>query len=78
VVDWDWIGEDGLYCYCPWSVFRSSLDRLGVICSKGDQGLPSSIPKPERRIGIREIELGERACVVYSYPKGVLACGGVS
>jgi hypothetical protein len=43
----------------------------------GDQDLPSSIPKPERRTGTREMELGERIWVVYSYPKGVLACGGL-
>jgi hypothetical protein len=34
MVDWDWVREEGLYCYCLWSVFLIPLFR-GVIRSKG-------------------------------------------
>lgn len=33
----------------------------------------STIERPERRIGIREMEDGVMVVVVYSYPRGVLA-----
>jgi hypothetical protein len=38
------------------------------------KNIPSSIPKPERRIGTIEIVEGAMVVVVYSYPSGVLAC----
>ncbi len=50
MVNWDGIREDSLYC-CKelamvWGVFNL-------------EDKPSSMPRPDRRIGTREIELGE-------------------
>lgn len=35
---------------------------------------PSTMPKPDRRIGTMQILLGSEATVVYSKPRGVLSC----
>ena len=60
MVDWDWVREDCLNCCFPGVSFL-------LLCFWGDKmqkiglgDLPSSIPRPERRIGMREMELGER------------------
>jgi hypothetical protein len=45
-----------------------------LISGEEKGGLPSSIPRPERRIGTIETFSGEMVVVVYSYPKGVLLC----
>lgn len=67
VVDWDGGGEDGLDC---WEVL--------VGCSRytkcWGEVVPSSMPRPERRIGTMDIEGGEMFWVVYSAPRCVLAC----
>ena len=56
-MDWDWIWEDGLYCYLLLSVFPTPLSGKQLVVN--DRDLPSNIPNPERRIGTRERELGE-------------------
>ena len=38
---------------------------------EGRRGVPSSIPRPERRIGTNEMVSGEIEVVVYSYPRCV-------
>lgn len=50
MVNWDGIREDGLYCY-------DDLVMLWGVVDLEDK--PSSMPRPDRRIGMREIELGE-------------------
>jgi hypothetical protein len=67
MMDWYRVGEEGLYgyhlCqfhYCVYTTFNNHL--------------PSSIPKPDRRIGTIEIVEGDISVVVNSYPRGVLLC----
>ena len=45
VVDWDWVREEGLYCYCLWSVFLFPLFG-GVIGSKGVQAYRQAFLNP--------------------------------
>jgi len=37
--------------------------------------MASSMPRPERRTGTRDMVFGEIVVVVYSYPRAVLAAG---
>lgn len=53
------------------SKLLEGLEWEGVGC----EGLPSSMPRPERRIGTMEIESAERAVVVYSAPMALVAFG---
>lgn len=38
---------------------------------------PSTMPKPDRRIGTMQILLGSETTVAYSKPRGVLSCNCV-
>lgn len=38
------------------------------------EGVPSIIPRPERRIGTREMVSGKVVVVAYSYPRWLLLC----
>jgi hypothetical protein len=69
VVDWDGGREDSLYGW-------SNIDLLDVLYweSEEREELPSSIPRPDRRIGTRDIVSGVIVVVVYSYPRCVLLC----
>jgi hypothetical protein len=42
--------------------------------NRKERELPSSIPRPDRRIGTRDIVSGVIVVVVYSYPRWVLLC----
>ncbi len=41
----------------------------------GQSNIPSTIPKPDRRMGTRDMDAGDTVLVVYSYPSLVLAFG---
>jgi hypothetical protein len=63
VVDWNRGGEEGLYGW-------SSGDLLEFfLVNRRERELPSSIPRPDRRIGTRDIVSGMIVVVVYSYPR---------
>lgn len=65
MVGWCWGWEEGLYC---WEVVSS------VMFEEEWEGYePSSMPRPERKIGTIDIEAGEIVVVLYSYPSGVLS-----
>lgn len=62
-MNWCWVGQDGLDC-CGVSV--------DVVCAIGRSGVPSNIPRPDRKIGTNEIVPGVMSVVPYSNPKCVL------
>jgi hypothetical protein len=63
VVDWNGGGEEGLY---GWS--NGDLLEFFLV-NRRERELPSSIPRPDRRIGTRDIVSGVIVVVVYSYPR---------
>jgi hypothetical protein len=63
VVDWDGGGEEGLYSWSNGDLLEFFL------VNRRERELPSSIPRPDRRIGTRDIVSGVMVVVVYSYPR---------
>jgi hypothetical protein len=44
-----------------------------TVTSMGGKDVPSSIPRPDLRMGTRDIDSGPIVVVVYSYPIGVFS-----
>jgi hypothetical protein len=63
VMDRDGGGEEGLY---GWS--NGDMSEFFLV-NRRERELPSSIPRPDRRIGTRDIVSGVIVVVAYSYPR---------